>query len=298
MTDDSNLRRSRLPFPDERVAGKRTVQIGEAVFGGPGLAIIAGPCVLESADLALTTAAELRRLCDERSLALVFKSSYVKANRSSVSSFTGPGLDEGLEILSRVRRETGLPLLTDVHEVAEVKAAAEVVDCLQIPAFLSRQTALLVAAAASGRVVNVKKGQFLAPSDMKQVAGKLESAGARGVLLTERGVSFGYNNLVVDFRSFVEMRQLGWPVVYDASHSLQRPGGEITGGDRSHALPLARAAVACGVDALFFETHPRPEAALSDAATQFPLDWVPELLDQVLRVREAVTEARQGGSDS
>lgn len=292
MADGSNRRRSELPFPDETVPGKRSVRIGKALFGGDALAVVAGPCVLESADLALATAAELRRLCDERALPLVFKSSYAKANRSSVSSFTGPGLEEGLEILSRVRRETGLPLLTDVHEIGEVKAAAEVVDCLQIPAFLSRQTALLLAAAGSGRVVNVKKGQFLAPADMKQVVSKLESGGANGILLTERGASFGYHDLVVDFRAFVEMRQLGWPVVYDASHSLQRPGGETTGGDRSYAVPLARAAVACGVDALFFETHPRPEDALSDAATQFPLDWVAEILDQAIRVRESVIGAR------
>jgi 2-dehydro-3-deoxyphosphooctonate aldolase (KDO 8-P synthase) len=267
------------------------VRIGAAEFGGPSLAIIAGPCVIESADLALETAAELRRLCDQRSLPFVFKSSYAKANRSSVSSFTGPGIQEGLEILARVKKETGVPILTDVHEVGEAQTAAEVADCLQIPAFLCRQTALLLAAAGTGRAVNVKKGQFLAPQDMKQVVGKLESGGAAGVLMTERGASFGYHDLVVDFRSFVDLRRLGWPVVYDASHSLQRPGGAVTGGDRSYAVPLARAAVACGVDALFFETHPAPENALSDAETQFPLAWVGEILDQLLRVREAMSLA-------
>ena len=272
----------------EHTPATRSVKIGDAEIGGRRLAILAGPCVIESEELLLATASELKRLCEKRALPLVFKSSYKKANRSSIDSFTGPGVEEGLAALRRVRDEIGVPVITDVHEVNEVAAAAEVADCLQIPAFLSRQTDLLVAAAASGKPVNVKKGQFLAPDDMRQVVEKLESANATGILLTERGASFGYHDLVVDFRSFVVLGELGWPVVYDASHSLQRPGGRVTGGDRRFALPLIRAAVACGVDALFFETHPEPSQALSDAATQFPLSWIPDLLDQALRAREAV----------
>jgi 2-dehydro-3-deoxyphosphooctonate aldolase (KDO 8-P synthase) len=266
----------------------RPVSVGAARVGGEALALIAGPCVVESEELVLAVAAELRDLCAARGLPFVFKSSYLKANRSSIASYVGPGLERGLAALARVRREAGVPVLTDVHSVGEVEAAAQVADCLQVPAFLSRQTELLVACARSGRVVNVKKGQFLAPGDMRQVAEKLAAAGARGVLLTERGASFGYHDLVVDFRGFVEMARLGWPVVYDATHSLQRPGGAVTGGDRSFAVPLARAAVACGVDALFVETHPDPDRALSDAATQLPLAWMADLLDQCVRVREAV----------
>ncbi|MDX1383992.1 MAG: 3-deoxy-8-phosphooctulonate synthase [Thermoanaerobaculia bacterium] len=266
----------------------RPVHIGGAVVGGPALAVLAGPCVIESDDLLLKTAETLQRLCAERGLPFVFKSSYRKANRSSLGSFTGPGLEAGLASLERVRDRLGVPVVTDVHETQEAAAAAEVADCLQIPAFLSRQTQLLVAAAATGKPVNLKKGQFLAPDDVARAVEKLESGGAGGVLVTERGASFGYHDLVVDFRSFVVLRETGWPVVYDASHSLQRPGGAESGGDRRFALPLARAAVACGVDALFFETHPDPDRALSDAATQIPLDWVAALLDQAIAVREAL----------
>ena len=266
----------------------RPVHIGGAVVGGPALAVLAGPCVIESDDLLLKTAETLQRLCAERGLPFVFKSSYRKANRSSLGSFTGPGLEAGLASLERVRDRLGVPVVTDVHETQEAAAAAEVADCLQIPAFLSRQTQLLVAAAATGKPVNLKKGQFLAPDDVARAVEKLESGGAGGVLVTERGASFGYHDLVVDFRSFVVLRETGWPVVYDASHSLQRPGGAESGGDRRFALPLARAAVACGVDALFFETHPDPDRALSDAATQIPLDWVATLLDQAIAVREAL----------
>jgi 2-dehydro-3-deoxyphosphooctonate aldolase (KDO 8-P synthase) len=245
--------------------------------------------VIESEELALEVAATLARLCAARGLPLVFKSSYAKANRSSLASYVGPGPERGLAALARVRRETGLPVLTDVHAAAEVAAAAAVADCLQVPAFLSRQTELLLACAASGKPVNVKKGQFLAPDDMRQVVEKLESAGAAGILLTERGTTFGYHDLVVDFRGFTVLAESGWPVVYDATHSMQRPGGGVSGGQRRFCLPVARAAVACGVDALFFETHPDPEHALSDAATQLPLSAVADLLDQCLRVRAAVT---------
>jgi len=276
------------------MAAARPVAVGAARFGAGRLGIIAGPCVVESEDLVLTVAERLRDLCAARGLPFVFKSSYQKANRSSIASYTGPGPEAGLAALARVRRELGVPVLTDVHSAAEAAAAAEVADCLQVPAFLSRQTELLLACARTGRPVNVKKGQFLAPEDMRQVAEKLAAGGARGVLLTERGATFGYHDLVVDFRSFLRLAEIGWPVVYDASHAMQRPGGPVTGGDRASALPIARAAVACGVDALFFETHPDPDRALSDAATQFPLAWVEGLLDGCVRVWEAVQG--QGGA--
>jgi len=270
----------------------RAVTIGEgprrAVFGGPdgALGVIAGPCVVESEKLVLETCEKLLEACDPLKLPFVFKSSYKKANRSSVRSYTGPGDAEGLRALAAVKKRFGVPLVTDVHAVDEVKAAAEVCDLLQVPAFLSRQTELLVACAQSGRPVAVKKGQFLAPDDMKQVAEKLEAAGAAGVLLMERGATFGYHNLVVDMRSLVIMADFGWPVVYDITHSLQLPGGETTGGDRRFARPLARAAVATGAaDAVFFEAHPDPARALSDAATQLPLADIKGMLEELVMVR-------------
>ena len=262
-------------------------EIGGAEVGGPRLFVLAGPCVIESAEICLEVAHHLKRACAARDLPFVFKASYRKANRSSARSFTGLGTAEGLAILARVRREVSVPILTDVHEEAEVAAAAEVADCLQIPAFLSRQTGLLLATAGTGRAVNVKKGQFLAPDDMAHVVGKLAAAGCERILLTERGTSFGYHDLVVDMRGLVIMRDLGWPVVYDATHSLQRPGGEETRGERRFASPLMRAAVACGVDGLFFETHPDPAQALSDRATQLPLAETEAFLDEALRVHEA-----------
>jgi len=268
----------------------RAVAVGSAPFGGASLGIIAGPCAIESPDLVLRTATKLAALCQARRLPFVFKSSYKKANRSSLGSYTGPGIEEGLSALARVRREVGVAVLTDVHEASEVRAVAEVVDCLQIPAFLSRQTDLLAACARTGKPVNVKKGQFLAPDDMTHVVEKLTAAGCDRLMLTERGTTFGHHDLVVDFRGLVVMKDTGWPVVYDATHSLQHPGGGVTGGDRRFAVPLALAAVAAGVDALFFETHPDPDRALSDAATQIPLDHVEALLDRAARVREAVAE--------
>jgi 2-dehydro-3-deoxyphosphooctonate aldolase (KDO 8-P synthase) len=286
---------SAAPSPARAVAigdGPRRVVIG----GGGPLGVLAGPCVVESERLVMETCERLVQLCEARGLPLVFKSSYRKANRSSIRSYTGPGDAEGLAALAKVKREFGVPIVTDVHAVDEVARAAEVADLLQVPAFLSRQTDLLVACARSGRAVTVKKGQFLAPDDMAQVVAKLESAGATGILLTERGATFGYHNLVVDMRSLVLMAETGWPVVYDVTHSLQLPGGgaggETTGGDRRFARPLARAAVAVGVDAVFFETHPDPARALSDAATQLPLADVPALLDEVVAVRAAL--ATQG----
>jgi 2-dehydro-3-deoxyphosphooctonate aldolase (KDO 8-P synthase) len=246
--------------------------------------------VVESAELCLQVASHLKAACAARDLPFVFKASYRKANRSSGRSFAGLPPDQALGALGRVRRELAVPVLTDVHEVEEVAAAAEVADALQIPAFLCRQTALLEAAARTGKAVNVKKGQFLAPEDMAQAVEKLTRVGGERILLTERGTSFGYHDLVVDMRALVSMRALGWPVAYDATHSLQKPGGVETGGDRRFAFPLMRAAIACGVDALFFEAHPEPERALSDAGTQLPLAEVEAFLDEAHRVREAVTE--------
>jgi len=268
----------------------RTFRVGEAVIGGPGLFVIAGPCVVESAELCLRVAEQLKRICDARGVPYVFKASYAKANRSSHRSFSGPGMAEGLGVLARVRREVGVPVLTDVHEVAEVAAAAEVADVLQIPAFLSRQTALLEACARSGRAVNVKKGQFLAPDDMRQAAEKVTAAGGERLMLTERGTTFGHHDLVVDMRGLVIMKELGWPVVYDATHSLQRPGGVETGGDRRFARPLMRAALACGADGLFFEAHPDPARAPSDAATQLPLAEAEAFVDEAVRIHDAAAD--------
>jgi 2-dehydro-3-deoxyphosphooctonate aldolase (KDO 8-P synthase) len=265
-------------------------RIGEAEIGGPRLFVIAGPCVIESPEMCLEVARKVAGACAERHLSFVFKASYRKANRSSGRSFEGLPTSEALAVLARVRRELGVPVLTDVHEVAEIESAAEVADCLQIPAFLSRQTALLQAAARSGKAVNVKKGQFMAPDDVGRAIDKVVEAGCRRVLVTERGTTFGYHDLVVDFRGLVDMRELGWPVVFDATHSLQRPGGEESGGDRRYAVPLMRAAVACGVDGLFFETHPDPSKARSDAATQLPLGQVESFLDEAVRVHRALGE--------
>jgi len=275
-----------MPEPAAFGAGTAApLALGEALEPGR-LLLIAGPCIIENESMALTIGASLAETARRHGARLVFKASYRKANRSGVSSFTGPGDAEGLRALERVRRETGLPTLTDVHEVAEVEAAAAVCDCLQIPAFLSRQTALLQAAAASGRAVNVKKGQFLAPDDMGRVVEKLRAARPDAeVWVTERGATFGYHDLVVDMRSLATMRALPGTaaasrplVVFDVTHSLQHPG---SGGDRRFALPLARAALAAGADALFFETHPDPRRALSDATTQLPLAAVDAFVEQM-----------------
>lgn len=264
------------------------IEAAGVVFGGPRLVIIAGPCVIESADSSLRHAERLARISDEVGVGLVFKSSFDKANRTSHSSFRGPGLEAGMRVLERVKRETGLPVLTDVHEPQQASIAAEVVDILQIPALLSRQTDLVGAAAATGRVVNLKKGQFLAPWEMKAVIAKAEASGGRQVLLTERGFSFGYNNLVSDMRSLVIMRSFGYPVVFDATHSVQLPGagGERSGGQREFVAPLARAAAAVGVDAVFMEVHEEPERALSDGPNSFPLERLPGLLRDLRRIDE------------
>lgn len=245
----------------------KAVQIGRVkVGGGASLALIAGPCIIESRAGCLDLARRLADLAKEESIPLIFKASFDKANRSSVSSFRGPGLIEGLKVLAAVKERTGLPILTDVHRVEQVKPAAEVADVLQVPAFLCRQTDLLLACGESGRVVNVKKGQFLAPDDMANVIAKVESTGNRRILLTERGSSFGYHNLVVDMRALPKMQALGYPVVFDATHSVQEPGGggTYTSGDATMAPVLARAAVAAGCDAVFVETHVNPARAKSD----------------------------------
>src|SRR5918995_3564106 len=233
---------------------------------GRPLAVIAGPCVIESQESALRHAALLKEAADRAGVPYIFKSSYDKANRSSATSFRGPGLDTGLEILAEVKRKVGVPILTDVHESGQVAAVKQVADVLQIPAFLCRQTDFVVAVAKSGKIVNVKKGQFLAPWDIRNVVEKIRSTGNEQILLTERGVSFGYNNLVSDMRSLVVMRELGYPVVFDATHSLQLPGGlgTASGGDRKYIPALARAGTAAGIDALFMEVHQDPDHALSD----------------------------------
>ena len=259
---------------------------------GPGepLLVIAGPCVLETAELALRIASRLVQIAAALPIQLVFKASFDKANRTSLESYRGPGLDAGLEILARVKRETGLPITTDIHESYQAAAAGQVCDLLQIPAFLARQTDLLVAAARTGRAVHVKKAQFLAPADMRHVVGKLESAGCRNILLCERGTFFGYGRLVNDMRSLVEMRTLGTPIVFDATHSVQEPGGlgSTTGGKRAMIEPLARAAIAIGVDGLFFETHPTPETSPSDGPNMVPLDAFAGLLGRLLKIRQTV----------
>lgn len=254
--------------------------------------MIAGPDVLESRELALSTAAVLAEIAERRALPLVFKSSYLKANRSSFDAYVGPGLDAGLEILARVKAETGLPILTDVHSIEEVGPAAEVVDVLQIPAFLSRQTFLIRAAAETGRAVNLKKGQFLAPDDMALAVEKVTTAGNDAVILTERGTTFGYHNLVVDMRSLGRMRALGYPVVFDATHSVQLPsaGEGESGGEREFVALLARAAVAAGVDGVFLETHPDPPSAKCDAASQWPLEEFEPLIATLQAIRTAIHE--------
>ncbi len=254
------------------------------------LTLIGGPCVIESEDFTLTMAAEIRKVCDRLGVPLIFKSSFDKANRTSINSFRGQTLEKGLEVLQKVKEKVGVPVLTDIHESYQAATVAQVADVLQIPAFLCRQTDLLLAAAATGRAINVKKGQFLAPWDLKNVVRKLETAGAKNILLTERGTSFGYNALVVDFRSLPQMRELGYPVVFDATHSVQMPGGqgEKSGGQRQFVPYLARAATAVGIDALFMEIHENPEIALSDGPNMIPLVKLEAVLKQVLSVRAAL----------
>lgn len=257
------------------------------------LFLIAGPCVIESERHALMMANEISRIAERLNVPYIFKASYDKANRSSARSFRGVGMEEGLRILQRVKDEFGVPVITDIHESDHVAAVAEVADVLQIPAFLCRQTDLLQAAAMSGRVVNVKKGQFLAPWDVANIIEKIEAAGNRQIMLTERGTSFGYNNLVVDMRSFPIMRGFGYPVVFDVTHSVQLPGGlgDATDGQAEYIEHLARAGIACGVDGLFMEVHDNPPMAMSDAATQFALEKLEPLLETLLKIHDLVRPA-------
>jgi 2-dehydro-3-deoxyphosphooctonate aldolase (KDO 8-P synthase) len=266
-------------------------RVGDYLCGrGQPLLLIAGPCVIENEQLTLLIARRLRQMTSGFRVQLVFKASFDKANRTSSESFRGIGLEDGLRILRRVRDETGLPVTTDIHESHQAAAAAEVCDLLQIPAFLARQTDLLLSAAATGRAVNVKKGQFMAPWEMRYVVDKLSRAGCRNILLCERGTFFGYGRLVNDFRAIPMMGQLGVPIVFDATHSVQEPGGlgATTGGNRAMVEPLARAAVAIGVDGLFFETHPDPDRSPSDGPNMVPLDNFASMLGRLLRLRETV----------
>jgi 2-dehydro-3-deoxyphosphooctonate aldolase (KDO 8-P synthase) len=274
---------------------ERGVRVGPVTIGGGApLALIAGPCVIESRDAALRHAERLRAIAEAAGLALVYKSSFDKANRTALGSHRGAGLEDGLAILAEVRRATGLPVLTDVHEKEQVPAVAAVVDVLQTPAFLCRQTDFIVAVAAAGKPVNLKKGQFLSPAEMEQVVTKARSTGNQDLLVTERGFAFGYNNLVADMRSLAVLAATGCPVVVDATHSVQQPGGlgTASGGERRFVAPLARAAVAAGVDAVFMEVHEDPSRALSDGPTSVPLADLPALLRQLV----AIDRARRDGA--
>ena len=270
----------------------QSFQIDNVKFGGGGLSFILGPCVVESAQHAQFMAQEIADICKHVGVGFVYKSSFDKANRSSIESFRGEGMDFGLEVLAQVKAEIGVPVITDVHEPWQVEKTAEVADILQIPAFLCRQTDLLVAAAKSGKAVNVKKGQFLAPWDAKNIVDKLQAAGCEKILLTERGASFGYNNLVVDLRSFPIMRSFGVPVVFDVTHSLQLPGGlgKATGGQSAYIENFARAGVACGVDAVFMEVHDNPAKAPSDGPNQLPLSRLEKLLVKLKQIHELVND--------
>jgi len=269
----------------------RKVTVGEVVFGGDELVFIAGPCVIESRAGCLDLAGRLVRLARRMKAPLVFKASFDKANRTAVDSYRGPGLAEGLAVLAEVKRRYGVPVLTDIHEPDQAEAVAEVADVIQIPAFLCRQTDLLLAAARTGRAINIKKGQFLAPEDMVHAIGKIEHCGNRKIILTERGASFGYHNLVADMRSLLIMRDLGYPVVFDATHSVQRPGGagKVSGGDGRWAPALARAAVATGgCDGVFMETHVEPSRALSDKANAIAFRDLPDVWRMLREIHDVV----------
>ena len=258
---------------------------------GQPLLLIGGPCALESEELAKTVAGTVQKICDRLGINYVFKASFDKANRTSLDSYRGPGLVEGLATLAKIRRELGVPVISDIHDVSQVDAAAEVLDILQIPAFLCRQTDLLTAAAKTGKVVNVKKGQFVSPWDMQNAVNKIRGVGGKKIMLVERGACFGYNNLVVDMRSLPVLRSFCCPVIFDATHSVQLPGGAggSSGGQREFISTLSKAAVAAGIDGLFMEIHPNPDQALCDGPNSIPLDKIEELLVQLLRVRNAVS---------
>ena len=277
----------------------KQVQVGSASFGGQQqLTLIAGPCAIEDEALTLRIAERLKVITTELGCGLIFKASYDKANRTSVTSFRGPGIDEGLRILETVRTELELPVISDVHDISQVAAAAEVLDILQIPAFLSRQTDLLVAIGKTGKPVNLKKGQFLAPWDIEHGTKKIASTGNEQILLTERGATFGYNNLVVDMRSLVIMREMGYPVVFDATHAVQLPGGAggASSGQRQYVGALSRAAAATGIDGLFWEVHENPDQALCDGPNSLPLDQVKPMLQQVLAIDAIFKQDCSGAS--
>ena len=270
----------------------QSFEVSGVKFGSGGLSFLLGPCVVESLDHAMYMAREIANICKGVGVDFVYKSSFDKANRSSAESFRGEGMDFGLDVLRQVKEKVGIPIITDIHEPSQADKVAEVADILQIPAFLCRQTDLLVAAAKTGKAVNVKKGQFLAPWDAKNIVEKLRSAGCEKILLTERGASFGYNNLVVDFRSFPIMRSFGVPVVFDVTHSLQLPGGlgKATGGQSEYIENFARAGVACGVDAVFMEVHDNPAKAPSDGPNQLPLNRLEKLLAKLKEIHTIVSE--------
>ena len=274
----------------------KIVKIDHIEIGGNGpLVLIAGPCVIESEDQIRKTVEGLKEITSEINIPFIFKSSYDKANRTSVKSYRGPGLEKGLKILEKVKGEFDIPLLIDVHRIEEVELVSKVADILQVPAFLCRQTDLIISIARTGKPVNVKKGQFLAPWDMKNVIEKIESTGNKNILLTERGSCFGYNNLVVDMKSLPIMRSFGYPVVFDATHSVQKPGGRgtATGGEREYVPFLAQAAVATGIDGLFLEVHPDPEEALSDGPNMIRLSRVRELLEKLIRIDRIIKTTRK-----
>lgn len=266
------------------------VELWKSLKAADRLILIAGPCVIESEELCLSIASTLKRTCARLGVVYVFKASYDKANRTSAKSFRGPGLDAGLEVLAKVRRRVGVPVLTDVHTEAQARAAAEVADILQIPAFLCRQTDLILAAVQTGKIVNLKKGQFLSPQEMGQVVEKASSAGANKILITERGTTFGYNNLVVDMRSISILRRCGFPVIFDATHSVQLPGGggDKSSGQREFAPVLGRAALAAGASGVFVETHPKPERALSDGPNMIPLSEMSDALKDWMKIWKAI----------
>ncbi len=271
----------------------REIKITDNITVGNGkIFLIAGPCVIESEDLVTEVAGKMKEITDKLGIQYIFKASFDKANRSSIMSFRGPGIEKGLEILSRVKEKYGVAVATDVHEPWHCRQAAEVIDLLQIPAFLSRQTDLLIAAGETGKAVNIKKGQFLAPWDMKNVIKKFEEIGNENIMLCERGVSFGYNNLVVDMRGLLEMRKFGYPVVFDATHSVQIPGGqgETSGGNRAYVYPLARAALSVGVDGIFAEVHPEPAIAKSDGPNMLKLNEVEKILEKLLQYDKLTKE--------
>ncbi len=273
------------------ISKTRELKIGNvALGGGLPVALIAGPCVIESAQHAYDTAKSLKEITAAQGVPFIFKASYDKANRSSLDSFRGPGIEEGLKVLKKIKDELDVPILSDVHSIEQIEPASKVLDILQIPAFLCRQTDLLIAAAQSGVHVNVKKGQFMAPWDMKNVVEKLEQSGTQKILLTERGFMFGYNNMVSDLRSLIFMREYGYPIVYDATHSLQLPGGQGTkSGGQSELVPdMTRAAIATGCDALFMEIHPNPAEALSDGPNMLPLDQLAKLLEHIKAIDKIV----------